>query len=106
MNAPKQHSEETTKLIHAAVKFALNGKRDESWTSKHQIRAMAFIMANENGSNPEDYFADGVVNPTIEAMKFFGNASANRQTLEKAKVIDETTSKGPKRSNLFAGFES
>lgn len=95
----------TEDLIKAAVKFALDGKKDEGWTSKHQHRAVCWLIANECGGEVKDYLDDG--NITMAAIKWFGNASANRQTLEKAKVINETASgKGTKKTNLFAGFSA
>ena len=105
MNEQTQPTDATTTLIHKAVKFALDGKRNESWTSRHQLRAIAFVIADENGGDVNDYLkSDNVLSA---AVKFFGNASANRQTLEKANVIDQSVGgKGAKRTNMFAGYEN
>jgi hypothetical protein len=105
MNAPIQRNEVTTKTIHEAVKFALDGKRNESWTAKHQHRAICYLISKITGDDVTAYLTgDESLQPEIHAIKFFGNASANRQTLEKAKVIDATASGTVKRSNLFEGF--
>jgi hypothetical protein len=94
---------EATKVLFAAIKYAAakHGGRSGGWKQAHQLDAIMYAIADENGANVKEY--DGT--PLREIINKLCNASATRQQLETQGVIDKSTAPKGSRVKLFAGFD-
>jgi len=95
---------EATKVLLAAIKYAAvkNGGRQGGWKQAHQLDAIMFAIADENGADVKDY--DNT--PLREIINKLCNASATRQQLESQGVIDKSITGGNgSKVKLFAGFD-